>query len=58
MAGLISTTEGYLAQMIGQLVIEKANLLAELDKSASALAEERSKKDEPDPSRVPVGPDV
>lgn len=55
MAALINTTEGYLAQMIGQLVMEKARLLGDLDKANTALEE---RKNDPDPGSVSVGPDV
>lgn len=55
MAALINTTEGYLAQMIGQLVIEKATLLGEGDKLRAELEAERSRKNEPNTGGLPVG---
>lgn len=39
MAGLINTPEGYLAQTIGQLQMEKAGLLGVIDQKDARIAE-------------------
>lgn len=56
MARLINTQEGYMAQMVGQLIMEKANLLGLIDELHAKLEKERS-KNESDSSGVPIGPD-
>lgn len=40
MPGLINTAEGYAAQMIGQLMLEKAHLLGEIDKLQAQVTQQ------------------
>ena len=47
MAGLINTAPGYMAQMVGQLMIEKAELLGRIDKLEAEIEQLKAPKPEP-----------
>jgi len=50
MAGLINTAPGYMAQMVGQLMIEKAELLGRIDKLEAEIEQLKAPKPESEPA--------